>query len=65
MTMPIPPEEATMAVANLLSYPASFMAGISTPPMAATVAGPDPEIAAKRYAEIKAMLSGQDEHKEV
>jgi len=47
MMTPIVPAAAEIAVANPASYPFSFMAGIIKEPIAETVAGPEPEIAAK------------------
>src|SRR5699024_4725536 len=44
---PIEPAEAVIAAANPLSYFFSFIEGIIKEPIAATVAGPEPEIAAK------------------
>ena len=44
---PRQPEAAISATAKGLSYPCSIMAGTMTAPMAATVAGPEPEMAPK------------------
>ena len=50
MMIPIPPAVAIRADASPLLYPTEVMAGMMIPPRAATVAGPDPEIAAKKHA---------------
>src|SRR5699024_12729321 len=47
MIIPRAPADTITAVANFLSYPSATIAGINIPPIAATVAGPEPEIAAK------------------
>src|SRR5699024_6676905 len=47
MMTPIDPAEAATADAKPPSYLRAIIAGIIKPPIAATVAGPDPEIAAK------------------
>src|SRR5699024_5777903 len=47
MITPRHPAAATSAIANFLSYPFSIMVGTIIVPIAATVAGPDPEIAPK------------------
>src|SRR5690625_315164 len=44
---PMEPAEAAIAAAKPLLYFCSFIEGIINDPIAATVAGPDPEIAAK------------------
>ena len=44
---PIPPATATIAVLNLRSYPRAVSTGMVMLPTAATVAGPDPDIAPK------------------
>ena len=46
--MPIAPALAIRAEEKPLSYPALTIAGIRMDPSAATVAGPEPEIAAKK-----------------
>lgn len=46
--MPIEPEIADNALAKPLSYPCFAIAGIKIDPIAATVAVPEPEIAAKK-----------------
>ena len=50
MTMPIAPAVLISAALVLFSYPDRLMAGMRMPPRAATVAGPEPEIAAKKHA---------------
>ena len=45
MMTPSPPATATSAVVNFFSYPISIRIGMVMLPTAATVAGPDPEIA--------------------
>ena len=45
MITPSPPATATRAVVNFLSYPISIRIGMVMLPTAATVAGPEPEIA--------------------
>lgn len=45
MITPRPPATATTAVENVLSYPISIRMGMVILPTAATVAGPEPEIA--------------------
>jgi len=52
MMMPIPPETAESAAEKLQSYPARTIAGIRISPRAATSAGPEPEIPAKKTAVI-------------
>ena len=47
---PIAPAVAIRAAANAGGYPTSTIAGIRIRPRAATVAGPEPEIAAKKHA---------------
>ena len=47
MMTPIVPEAAVRAAANPAPYLRSFMAGIMKEPIAETVAGPDPDMAAK------------------
>ena len=44
---PMMPAQVTMATLNVLLYPRSTMAGMVMHPMAATVAGPEPLMAAK------------------
>ena len=48
ITTPIAPPAAINAQENAAGYPAFTSAGIMISPSAATVAGPDPEIAAKK-----------------
>ena len=48
ITTPIAPPAAINAQENAAGYPAFTIAGIMISPSAATVAGPDPEIAAKK-----------------
>ena len=47
MSTPMIPAQATMVAENTLPYPRSTMAGMLIMPMAATVAGPEPLMAAK------------------
>src|SRR5699024_6203205 len=47
ISTPIEPAEAVIAAANPLLYLFSLMEGIINDPIAATVAGPEPDIAAK------------------
>ncbi len=49
---PMTPATDISAVASALSYPTSIMAGMISGASAATVAGADPEIAAKKQALI-------------
>ena len=51
-TMPIEPEAATRETACFFWYPLRTSAGMRIAPIAATVAGPDPEIAEKKNAEM-------------
>lgn len=48
MMIPIAPAVDISAAEEALSYPTRVIAGIMIMPSAATVAGPDPEIAAKK-----------------
>lgn len=48
MTIPMAPEALISAVDIPTLYPASTIAGTRMAPSAATVAGPDPDIAAKK-----------------
>ena len=48
ITVPIEPLVASRAEGNSFPYPSLAMAGIRKLPSAATVAGPEPEIAAKK-----------------
>src|SRR5690606_25258333 len=58
MITPMDPAEAATAEAKPPSYLRATIAGIIKPPIAATVAGPDPEIAAKNIqATIVTMLN--------
>ena len=50
MMIPIPPAVAIKADASPLEYPTAVIAGMIIPPRAATVAGPEPDIAAKKHA---------------
>ena len=50
MMIAIPPAVAIKADASPGLYPTFIIAGITMAPKAATVAGPDPEIAAKKQA---------------
>ena len=50
ITTPIAPADAINAAENAGLYPALIIAGTRMTPRAATVAGPDPEIAAKKQA---------------
>ena len=50
ITVPREPDIAERALENPASYPWATMAGIRMDPMAATVAVPDPEMAAKNKA---------------
>ena len=52
MITPIAPPAAINADANDTGYPSFTIAGIKMTPSAATVAGPDPEIAAKKQDTI-------------
>ena len=54
MMTPMPPAVAMRAAAVAGLYPTFTIAGMITPPRAATVAGPDPEMAAKKLAELEA-----------
>ncbi|SMX79133.1 hypothetical protein BI49514_01366 [Brevibacterium iodinum ATCC 49514] len=51
-TMPIEPDAATRETACFFWYPLRMSAGMRIAPIAATVAGPDPEIAEKKNAEM-------------
>ncbi len=48
ISIPNAPPDAATADEKPFPYPLSIIAGIITEPIAATVAGPDPEIAAKK-----------------
>lgn len=52
MITPIAPPAAISAVAKLAGYPSFTIEGIKITPSAATVAGPEPEIAAKKQETI-------------
>lgn len=61
MTMAMELEVAISAVENGAEKPpCSTIAGISTAPRAATVAGPEPEMAPKKQAEISEKWFGED-----
>src|SRR5699024_3956031 len=57
ITIPKEPALTITAVANFLSYPCATIAGIIIPPIAATVAGPDPDIAEKNIQVIMAAIA--------
>ena len=54
---PIHPAAARSPRINFRSYPFSSMVGSTMPPMAATVAGPEPEIAAKNMQATTATMA--------
>lgn len=55
--IPISPDAATNAVEKFLSYPSLLIDGIMTSPIAATVAGPEPEIAEKKQQLMTATIA--------
>lgn len=57
MIIPRAPAVANNTVVNRLSYPSLIIIGIIIPPTAATVAGPEPEIAAKNIHVITAAMA--------